>query len=236
MSAGRRLVLGLAVATMLALPGGHAHAQTRTWTGGVGAFLNAANWSGGQVPNGGDSIVVANGGTVQSSGLIQLVGASLGGPGGTGTVDVLPGINSQFLATETFIVGDSGSGALLAGSESLVATGDFYAGFSPGVTGSVSLKGAYLSPFSTYLGYGGNASVTFTNGSTLQSTFGYVGYAPGSQGVVNLTNSTWKAEMSGAPVDMTVGVGGRGEVLSGTSLVSARNLVLSANAGSFGVL
>jgi autotransporter-associated beta strand protein/T5SS/PEP-CTERM-associated repeat protein len=236
MPAGRRLVLALAMVAMLALPGGHAHAQTRTWTGGVGAFLNGANWSGGQVPNGGDSIVVANGGTVQSSTLIELEGVSLGGTGGTGTVDVLPGILSNFLASETVIVGDSGSGALLAGSESLVDTGDFYVGFSPGVTGSVSLNGAYLSPFSTYLGYGGNASVTFTNGSTLQSTFGYVGYLPGSQGVVNLTNSTWKAEVQGQPVDLTIGVGGRGEVLSGTSLISARNLMLSASAGSFGVL
>jgi hypothetical protein len=203
-------VLTLAVAAMLALPGGQAHAQTRAWTGGIGAFLNAANWSGNQVPDGDDSIVVANGGTVQSSTLIELVGVNIGGSGGTGTVDVLPGVLSQFRVTQNFIVGDTGSGALLAGSESLVATGDFSAGFSPGVTGSVSLNGAYLSPFSTYLGYGGNASVTFTNGSTLQSTLGYVGYAPGSQGVVNLTNRTWKTENGGQPVDLTAGsLGGR---------------------------
>jgi autotransporter-associated beta strand protein/T5SS/PEP-CTERM-associated repeat protein len=215
----------------------HAHAQTKTWIGGVGSFLDGQNWSGGFEPNSGDSIVVANGGTVQSSGLIEIDGVSLGGSGGTGALEVQPGILSNFLASETFIVGDSGSGSLIAGAESLVATGDFYAGFSPGVTGSVSLNGATLSPFSTYLGYGGNASVSLQNGSTLKSTFGYVGYAPGSQGVVNLTNSTWSAEASpGAPVDMTIGVAGRGEVVSGTSLLSARNLILSASAGSVGVL
>jgi autotransporter-associated beta strand protein/T5SS/PEP-CTERM-associated repeat protein len=232
----RRLVRVLALAAACVAPVGDAHAQTKTWIGGVGSFLDGQNWAGGQVPNGGDSIVVANGGTVQSSGLIQIAGVSLGGSGGTGTLEVQPGILSNFLVSQTFIVGDAGAGSLIAGSESLVDAGDFYVGYAAGVTGSVSLSGAYLSPFSTYLGYGGTASVGLANGSTLQSTFGYVGYLPGSLGVVNLTNSTWKAEDQGLPVDMTIGVAGRGVVACGTSLLSARNLVLSSSAGSSSVL
>lgn len=207
----------------------------QTWTGTVGNFDDSANWSGGFVPDGNNTILINNGGTAQASGNNGVEGVILGGPG-SGTLEVLPGIASQFSVFDTFYAGQSGLGTLSIGSQALVATGDFYAGFAAGANGVVNMDGGYLSPFTVYFGYEGNATITLENGSTLQSTIGYVGYSPGSQGVVNLTNSTWKAEEQGLPVDITVGVQGSGQIQSTGSQISTQNLVLGSGTGSTGLL
>lgn len=232
--AGWRL-RALAVIAGLAVGLASVRAQSN-WVGGEGNYDDDANWSGGFVPDGDDPVVIANGGTARASGNNGAESVSLGGsgPGASGTLEVLPGITSQFSVFNSFYAGQSGLGTLTIGSQALVATGDFYAGYGAGVTGIVNANGGFLSPFRVYFGYAGNATVTFEHGSTLESTTGYVGFLAGSEGVVTLRNSTWKAEEQSVPRDITVGVGGRGEIDATGSEISAANLVLGSAAGSSG--
>lgn len=128
-------------------------------------------------------------------------------------------------------------GTLSIGSQASVTTGaDFFAGFAPGSAGVVNMNGGFLSPFRTYIGFEGNAAFTLENGSTLKRTRGYVGFLPGSQGLVNLSNSTWTAENLGVPRDITVGVDGAGEIQSASSQISALNFVMGSSVGSTGVV
>lgn len=229
------LLQALAVMATFSIPVSQLRAEI-VWSGTVGNYSDGANWVGGIAPNGNNAILIDNGGTAQASGNSGADKVTLGGSGASGTLEVLPGIASYFGVYDQFYAGFSGLGTLSIGSEALVATGDFYAGFAPGVAGIVNMNGGYLSPFTVYFGYEGNATVTMQNSSTLQSTTGYVGYLPGSQGVVNLSNSTWKAEDQGLPVDMTVGAQGNGEIQASNSQISARDLVLSSSVGSAGVV
>ncbi len=204
-----------------------------TWIGGVGEFGDPANWSGGVVPDGNDAILINNGGTVQSSGMNSVLGVTLGG---SSTLEVLPGVGSQFLVSDEFYVGATGVGALSIASQALVATGDFYVGFGQGSTGNVTMSGGTLSPFATYIGYEGNANFSLQNGSTLESTVGYVGYLPGSHGVIHLSDSTWAAEEQELPVNILVGVQGSGEIHSTNSHISALQLLIGDSAGAQGLV
>ncbi len=209
-----------------------AYAQ-KTWVGGVGSFYDGANWSGGGVPQSFDSIFIENGGTVQSSLTADVSDVSIGGGS---TYDVLPGMSSYF-TPDSIYLGTSGLGTLTIGSEALVAAaGDLYLGYATGSSGVVSMNGGYLSPFTTYIGYTGNGTMTLESGSTLQSTTGYVGYQAGSQGLVTLNNSTWKAEDQGLPVNITAGEQGSGTVQATDSLISAQILTLGNATGSTGTV
>jgi autotransporter-associated beta strand protein/T5SS/PEP-CTERM-associated repeat protein len=220
---------------LLAWPLVQIRAQTIEWTGGTGNFSVGTNWQGGQVPQSFNSIVIGNGGTAQVSGSIDVENMTLGTVS-SGMLEVLPGITSYF-TPDLVYVGYSNLGTLSIGAEAEVAAAnDVYVGYTSGVSGVVSLNGATLSPFSVYFGYEGNATVTLQNGSLLESTTGYVGYAAGSQGVVNLTSSTWKAEDQGLPVDVTVGLDGRGEIQATTSNFSSENLVLGNGTSGTGVV
>lgn len=199
----------------------------------MGNYDTPENWSGGAVPSPYESIWIANGGTAQSSGGN---GANTVTLDGGSTLEVLAGITSNFEASENFYAGVTGTGTLSIGSQAYVTTNDLYLGYGVGSTGVVNMSGGYLSPFSTYIGYAGNANFTMTAGSTLQSTVGYVGFLAGSQGSIQLTNSTWKAEDQSQPVDITVGVQGSGEVQSTNSEISALNLVIGGSAASTGTV
>jgi len=221
------------VLAAVSVPLARTQGQTLTWTGSVGDYSVGANWSGGIPPEGFNPIVIDNGGTAQASNSIPVSSVVISG---SSTLEILPGITSQFSVSLQFFAGVLGLGTLSVGSQALVTTGDFYAGFAPGATGVVIMNGGFLSPFRTYIGFEGNATVTLENGSTLDSTTGYVGFLPGSQGLVNLSNSTWTAQEQGLPRDITVGVNGRGEIQSTSSLISALNFVMGSNAGSTGVV
>jgi len=155
---------------------------------------------------------------------------------GSSTLEILPGVTSQFSVGENITAGFLGRGTLSIGSQASVTTGaDFFAGFAPGSAGVVNMNGGFLSPFRTYIGFEGNATFTLENGSTLKSTRGYVGFLPGSQGLVNLSNST-TAENLGVPRDITIGVDGAGEIQSTSSQISALNFVMGSSVGSTGVV
>lgn len=204
-----------------------------TWIGGVGNFGDAANWSGGSVPLQGQSILIANGGTAQVADNNSFTVSNITlGSGNSGTLEIGSGINTQFSANEIY-AGYQGLGTFTMGA-AFVGTGDMWAGYAAGATGIVNLNGTYLSPFTVYFGYGGNATVTMQNSSTLQSTTGYVGYSSGSHGIVNLTDSTWKAENQSNPRDITVGSSGWGEIHATNSQLSVYNLILAANTNSTG--
>lgn len=210
----------------------HAQAQ-KTWVGGVGSFYEGTNWSGGTVPESFDSIVIDNGGTVQSSDAVDVSEVSIGGGS---TYAVLSGSNSYFTPDAVYL-GTGGSGTLTVGSQALAApASDLYLGYVSNATGVVSMDGGYLSPFTTYVGYQGIGTMTLENGSTLQSTVGYVGYLAGSTGLVQLSDSTWKAEDEGLPVDITVGFQGEGEIQATNSEISALTLTLGSQAGSSGTV
>ena len=156
---------------------------------------------------------------------------------GSSTLEILPGVTSQFSVGENITAGFLGRGTLSIGSQASVTTGaDFFAGFAPGSAGVVNMNGGFLSPFRTYIGFEGNATFTLENGSTLKRTRGYVGFLPGSQGLVNLSNSTWTAEKLGVPRDITGGVDGAGEIQSASSQISALNFVMGSSVGSTGVV
>lgn len=226
-----RLSLVLVAVVMWVASLVHSGANTITWIGGVGDFSNAANWDGGNVPMTSDSILIQNGGTVQSSYFVDVEDVTIGD---SSTYAVLAGLGSQFTPDSIFL-GTGGTGTLTIGSEALVAAAsNLYLGYDAGSTGVVSMTGAYLSPFTTYVGYAGPGNMTLESGSTLQSTTGYVGYQAGSTGLVQLTNSTWKAEDQGLPVDITVGADGQGEVQATSSLIDANNLTLGNGVGGSG--
>lgn len=224
--AARRLLLTVLAALMVS----GVQAQS-TWIGGVGSLYVATNWSGGTVPQSFDSIIITNGGTVQSDNTADVANTSIGGGS---TYAVLPGILSYFTPDNVYL-GTFGTGTLTVGSQAeMAAAADLYVGYASNATGVVTADGGYLSPFTTYIGYEGSGTMTLTNGSTLQSTFGHVGYAAGSTGLVQLSDSTWKAEISGSPVDITVGRQGNGEVQATNSTLSSQNLVLGDSAGATG--
>lgn len=226
----------LTVLAALSLPLAQVEGQTVTWTGGVGSFSDGANWSGGDAPQPEENILISNGGTAQASGSIQITNVSIGG---SSTLEVLPGLTSQLTVSEEFYAGVSGLGTLSIGLHASAATSDFYAGFAPNTNGVVNIGGGYDSYLSTdrvFIGYEGNATFTLENSSALYSTTGYVGYLPGSQGLISLTSSAWTAKDQGNPRDITVGVEGSGEIQATSSQISALNFVLGGTAGSTGVV
>lgn len=204
------------------------------WIGGVGNYNVGSNWDGGLVPGPGEPIVIANGGTMQipATNSFTVDNVTLGS-GGSGTVEVGSGNNTEFNTNE-FYLGYEGSGTITVGSQAYLGTGDFWAGYAADSEGILNANGAFLSPYTVYFGYGGNATVTLEDASLLQSTTGNVGYLAGSHGIVNLTSSTWKAEDLGSPRDVTVGVSGWGEVHATDSQLSVDNLIIAANANSTG--
>lgn len=209
-----------------ALASPQARAQVSWVLDGTGNFNDGENWSSGSVPVS-EPIIIDNGGTAQSSAANAVGSVSLGGGS---TLAIMPGDESSF-DSDDFYAGTSGTGTLTIGSQALMNTRDFYAGYGADATGNVNVDGAYLSPDATYIGYAGNATFVLQNGSTLQSTTGSVGTLAGSHGILQLTDSTWKAVQQSTPVAITVGGQGTGEVqASGTSLILALSLTIGDGA------
>jgi autotransporter-associated beta strand protein/T5SS/PEP-CTERM-associated repeat protein len=224
----------LAMGVTVLMPLKQVMGQQVVWgNSGVGSFYVGSNWVGLNVPNSNNSILINNGGTVYSTNTADVTDATIDGGS---TYEVRAGVLSYF--TPDFVyLGTSGTGTLTIGSQAMVAAANnIYLGYASGATGVVSMDGGYLSPYTTYVGYAGNGTMTMVNGSTLQSTTGYVGYQAGSQGLVSLNNSTWKAEISGSPQDITVGHEGRGEIQAVNSRISALNFVIGSNSTSTGIV
>src|SRR5689334_1500082 len=91
-----------------------------TWIGGVGNYLDGNNWSGGSVPIGGQSILIANGGTAQIAGTqsVPVSNVTLGS-GNSGTLEIGSGINTELDANE-FYAGYQGLGTFTVGSQAFV--------------------------------------------------------------------------------------------------------------------
>jgi hypothetical protein len=85
----------------------------QSWIGNVGNYNDGSNWTGGVVPGGSESIVIDNGGTAQSAGGNAAESVSVGG---SSTLEILAGQNSEFQVSGDFHVGSSGVGTVSIGS------------------------------------------------------------------------------------------------------------------------
>lgn len=228
----RRLLKLLALASACSLTFQPVRAQTITWGNpGVGSFYVGTNWVGGSVPEAFNDIVLNNGGTAQITNSADVSNTTIDG---SSTIELLPGLLTYFTPNQLYL-GSSGTGTLLIGSQALAATGDVYAGYGASGNGVITMNGGTLSPFDFYAGYEGSATVTMVNGSTLESTTGWVGWGLGSQGAVNLDASTWTISEQGQPRGLRVGYQGEGTIHATNSQISALTLTLGeTNAAASG--
>lgn len=147
-------------------------------------FLSVAN-------SGTGTLNVTGGGTVRSG--VSSIGA-LAGSSGSATVD---GANSQWINTSSFSIGDNGVGTLRITNGGTVISRDSYIGSYPGSSGKVTVDGTnsqwIMSDDPLYVAYDGTGTLDIANGGTVRSAGGYVGYAAGSSGTVNVggANSQW---------------------------------------------
>ena len=229
-----RLRSALAVASLCLLPLAATRAQTITWANpGTGSYDAGSNWVGGFVPQSFNDIAVNNGGTVQISNTADVSNATIDN---SSTIELLPGLVTYFTPDQVYL-GSSGTGTLIIGSEAMAATGEVYAGFGASGNGVITMNGGTLSPFDFYAGYEGSATINMINGSTLESTTGWVGYVAGSTGTVNLDASTWTISEQGQPRGLRVGYAGEGMIHATNSRISALTLTLGeTNTAASGVM
>lgn len=213
--------------------GAFLQAAESQWTGATGNFNDSANWSLGWVPGTSDSAVINNGGTAQLSSPVQVAQVGIGG---ASRLSVLPGITSLLDVSGEFLLGTSGTGTLLIGTEAAVATGDFFAGQALLSNGAITINGGALQTSGFYGGYAGDADITLENGATLNNTRAWVGYLAGSKGTIQLTDSTWRSGSAGTPADITVGSFGTGEIIATNSQISGLNLDIGEHTGSSGTI
>lgn len=224
----RKAFLFISVALLHA---GFLRADEVVWANpGTGSYSDGNNWVGGFAPQGWQSILIGNGGTAQIEYDTPVSNVTISN---NSTLQLLSS-NQSYLGSNEVYLGQVGTGTLLIDNLAIAATGDFYAGAGVSSTGILSIDGGTLSPFRFYAGYYGNATVSMTNGSTLESTNGYVGNFAGSFGVVTMQDSTWTASSEGQPLNITVGVAGSGQINATNSQISSQNLVLGSEVGSTG--
>lgn len=213
---------------------------TSTWIGTTGNFQNAANWSTGEVPNGTDNVVVANGGTAQVSTFNPTQKLTVDG---ASTIQVLSGNMSKLGALGDMSIGLTGLGTITIGNQATLINNDLeswtsYLGYGSGATGIVTSTGGIFSTGDHYVGYEGNGTVTLNSGSQLFTSTAWLGFRPGSVGTVELNNSSWIAPgiLAGDYEQVTVGEQGRGAVSATNSQIQVGNLILAATAGTNGTV
>lgn len=231
---------GLAAAAAYLLWSSPATAANVSWTlpaGQAGDWSIASNWSGGTVPTSTSNGYILNGGTTT----VTFIGAtcdtlSLGGSGGTGTVQMASGglstVNSQY-------VGFSGMGTFAqSGGTNNLGNGALYLGYGTSANGVYDLGGSGIlcgsGPLwgrSTYVGYDGTG--TFTQSGGTNNTSLYVGKDAGSSGVYNLSGS---GLLLAGFYGETVGVFGSGTLnQSGGTNINNQGLTIGHLANSTGV-
>lgn len=207
-----------------------------TWIGGTGNFSDSANWSTGEVPDGADDIIVANGGTAQVS---TFNPAQKGTIDGSSTIQIFAGAGSKLGLLGELVVGQSGLGTITIGNQALLINDELanynsYFGYNSGSEGVLESNGGQFSTDKLYVGYSGNGSMSFTSGSQMFTGETWLGLLPGSVGVIQMNDSNWSTQ--GVIVtdydDVTVGGQGRGELHATNSQLEVGNLFLAANTGT----
>ncbi len=207
-----------------------------TWIGGTGNFSDETNWSTGEVPDGADDILVANGGTAQ---VTTFNPAQDGTVDGSSTIQLFAGAGTKLGLLGELIVGLSGQGTITIGDQALLINDELenynsYFGYDAGSEGVLESTGGQFYTDKLYLGYNGSGSMSFTSGSQMFTGEAWLGLLPGSVGVIGMNDSSWSTQ--GVLVsdydDVTVGAQGRGELRATNSQIEVGNVIVSANAGT----
>lgn len=215
-------------------------AVTPNWA--VGADLTVGDGAGG-------TLTVTGGGTV--SNMYGIVGSD----SGTGTVTVSGGDAlgnpSTWTSSSPIVVGNSGTGIVLINNGGLMRSDQGLigndSGSGPG-TGTVTVSGRDGSGRASTWTAGNNIYVGFSNAGTLNildggavttslpgggNAAGYVGYASGSTGIVNISSSTGDISTWTIRDFLAVGFNGTGTVnIDKGGLIHVGSNVLISDAGT----
>ncbi|MFG1418080.1 autotransporter-associated beta strand repeat-containing protein, partial [Xanthobacter sp. V0B-10] len=221
-SSGGQLTSG---AGTIASAAGSAAAVTVT---GSGSQWNLGNNDLNLGYGGAGTLVVSAGGTVNSA--YGTLGY-LAGSSGTATVTGA-GSSWQLASGYGIYAGYYGSGSLtISDGGSVVGHRDSYLGYDSAVTGTITVTGAGstwdVGTSEITVGYYGHGALVVSDGATVTSGYGTLGYYGGSVGTATVTGigSTWDMGSDGAYVgyegtgSLTISAGGK--VLSASSYVGS---------------
>jgi T5SS/PEP-CTERM-associated repeat protein/autotransporter-associated beta strand protein len=174
--------------------------------------------------------------TISDGGMITSGVGYLGYRGGSNGTVLVDGANSTWnLGSNLLTVGFSGTGNLTISDGGNVTSGSSSVGFGSGLNGTVTVEGPNstwnLGSSTLYVGGSGAGNLTISNGGSVTSGVGYLGYGPGSNGTATVTgaNSTWNLGSN----YIVVGYGSAGNltISDGGNVTSAGGGYLG-NAGS----
>ncbi len=228
------LSAGAAVAACLLSAGGLQAAST--WIGGTGNFSDETNWSTGEVPDGADDIIVANGGTAQ---VTTFNPAQKGTIDGSSTIQIFSGTGSKLGLLGELVVGQTGRGTITIGNQALLINDELnnynsYFGYAPGSEGVLESTGGQFYTDKLTVGYEGSGSMSLISGSQMFTGETGLGLQSGSVGIIEMNDSSWSTE--GVLVsdydDVTVGGQGRGELRATNAQIEVGNVLLAATSGT----
>lgn len=198
------------------------------WTGSLGDWFIAGNWSQG-VPNSAATAAIGNGGTalVSAKGLHAIAAILHIGNGGDGTVLVSGAGELYFNPMCAVGLGNVGTGTLNVSSGANVSAADgnqyLVVGQDAKSNGVVTVTnaGSNLLVINLIIGNQGTASFTLSNGASVSSNFTTVGSMAGSSGTVSVTGSASTFTSFGE-----VDIGGSGNSSGGTASLNITSSAL----------
>ncbi|HRT28932.1 MAG TPA: autotransporter-associated beta strand repeat-containing protein [Kiritimatiellia bacterium] len=222
--------VGLALVGMMVLP-----LSAATWIGADGSFTNGVNWDTGQVPSGGASAVIANGGTARFDGDTVAVGAfGLGNVAGSfGAFNMTAGLfsNATFrvgegIASEGSAEQSGGSIFQLGGGH---VEGAVSVGYATNSIGHYTLSGGALTANNGTFHIGSYGTGTFVQagGTVTGRNWMVMARYPGSAGDYTMTGGV--LEQVGSTLGVVVGEQGVGTftVSQGGTVNIAGSLAIS---------
>jgi len=232
-------VAAIMTMTALLLPAAAATAAVKNWTAGNGNWNTGANWTGGTVPMGSDTVrIFFNDGVARtitydvSAPALGLLSIGLTGPGATINTLSLPS-NNTLTATGIRVGGfngitsDTGRGAVTqsAGTTTISPGSDLFLAYGNSSTGTYTLGGgALVANQSEYIGYSGTGTFNHTVGTNTATGNLYLGYNNGSVGNYILSGGTLSVGN-----DFIVGDSGTGTLtIQGTGSTFTNNLSINS--------
>jgi|GEM_PF-1088340 len=227
----------------------------------VVAFLININYSGtisvnattvnvgGQLTVDGGNLSITNGGNVTVASGYQIIAGSAANTNGTITVS---GSGSQLNNSNARVRlgnGNNSTGTLNIQNGATATIGNIYAAYAANTTGNLTVdgSGSVLNSDAQgglgFIGRGGTATATISNGGVINSKAApwQIGGLAGSSGTVNVTGAGSLLNMNGGTCNLRVGYSGTGtlNVSSGGSVVvtgSDGSVTMADQAGSSGTL
>jgi autotransporter-associated beta strand protein/T5SS/PEP-CTERM-associated repeat protein len=175
----------------------------------------------------GSGTLLVNGGTVSAT----YAGSIAHNPGSLGSATVSAGLWNAG-GSGGFFVGVSGTGTMLVNGGT-VSNSTSYIGHSSGL-GTVTVTGGRWTNSELNVGYNGRGNLTIDGGYVSNSSFGYVGYGQGSNGIVTVNGGTWANTLPN--YSLHIGDSGTGTVRVNGGVVTASLVRLSYQATGNGTL